>query len=293
MNNIPTENTEKRKAKVQRKLSSVYNLPALPFLIMEVSKMIEDPKTNAAQLGEVLRKDQGLVTKILTVANSPLYGIPRRVSTIEFAIIILGFNHIKNIVIALSMMESLKTKGSKQFHQKNFWIHSLMTATAAKKIADDLGYHTSGEAFTMGLLHDLGIPIIYKYFPKEYDQIVELVENENKSFLEAENEVLGMTHQDIGAYLIDKWNLPETLSSVISVHHTPTVVEEKNISAAVVHLADYMTNKLNVGEFDWDSEMKLDEGIIETLNMGSEEYLSNFIDSYEEQFKNQLESISL
>ena len=135
-----TEVNEQNKKKVNRVLSSVYNLPSVPTLIFDVTKIIEDPKSSAAQLGQLISKDQGLVTKILSVANSPLYGIPRRVSTIEFAIVILGFNHIKNIVIALSMMEAFKNIGDTKFDQKSYWEHSLLTATAAKRIADDLGF---------------------------------------------------------------------------------------------------------------------------------------------------------
>ena len=166
-----SENIETKKERALRILSSVYNLPTVPFIIFEVTKILEDPMASAAQLGKIIGKDQGLVTKILSVANSPLYGIPRRVSTIDFAIVILGFNHIKNIVIALSMMDTLKKFGDGQFQQKQYWMHSFITATASKRIADDLGITTSGEAFTAGLLHDLGIPIIYKYFNKEYLQI--------------------------------------------------------------------------------------------------------------------------
>ena len=144
-------------------------------------------------MGKVISKDQGLVTKILVVANSPLYGIPRRVSTIDFAIVILGFNHIKNIVISLSMMEAFKSIQGAKFNQKKFWQHSILAALTAKRIADDLGYYFSGEAFTAGLLHDLGIPIIYKFFNKEFLDITEKQKNSGKSFLDVEKDVLGVT----------------------------------------------------------------------------------------------------
>ncbi|MBI9073175.1 MAG: HDOD domain-containing protein [Melioribacteraceae bacterium] len=293
MNNFTSENSVKQKEKVERKLSNVYNLPSLPLIILEVGRLIEDPKTNASQLGKVISKDQGLVTKILTVANSPLYGIPRKVSTIDFAIVILGFSHIKNIVVALTMMDTLKTSGTEKFSQRKFWLHSLMTATAAKKIADDLGFSATGEIFTMGLLHDLGIPVIYKYFPKEYAEIVKAVKNDGLTYAEAENDVLGINHQEIGAYLLEQWNLPSNLSKVVEMHHNPSSEQNFSKFVSLTHLADYMTNKLKTGEFEWDKDLAIDNRIIDTLNMGDTEYLENFIMSYEQIFKSQIESLNI
>lgn len=292
MNNA-SEHSVKLREKVERKLSNVHNLPSLPLIIIEVSKMIEDPRTNASQLGRLISKDQGLVTKILTVANSPLYGIPRRVSTIDFAIVVLGFSHIKNIVVALTMMDAIKTSSTEKFSQRKFWLHSLMTATAAKKIADDLGFSATGEIFTMGLLHDLGIPVIYKFFNKEYEEIIKKVKNDGINFDDAEKDVLGITHQEIGGYLLEKWNLPNNLISIVQNHHNPSDETDYKKNAAIVHLADYMTNKLNTGAFDWDKDIELDLGIIDTLNMGDSEYLENFINSYEQLFKSQIESLNI
>ncbi len=283
---------EKRKQKTVRTLSSVYNLPTVPIIVFEVTKIIDDPRSSAAVLGKTISKDQGLVTKILSVANSPLYGIPRRVSTIDFAIVILGFNHIKNIVIALSMMDAFKNfGGGRKFDQKSYWSHSLVTATAAKRVADDLGFSFSGEAFTAGLLHDLGIPVIYKYFNKEYNEILSLVKNKEMSFAEAELTTLGNSHGEIGKILVDRWNLPVALSEVIINHHNPSLANNDNELVAVIHLADYMTQKLGVGSFDWDKNYSFDQSVIKTLNLGSEEYVENFINSYKDLFENQLESI--
>ncbi len=292
MKEAKSENLEQKKKRAIRKLSSVYNLPSLPFIIVEVSKMIDDPSTSAAQLGKMISQDQGLVTKILTVANSPLYGIPKRVSTIDFAVVILGFNQIKNIVIALSMMETLKKMGDGKFVHKKYWMHSVITATAAKRIADDLGYQISGEAFTAGLLHDLGIPVIYKYFNKEFNEIINAVENKGMNFLDAEREILGITHQEIGMYLLDRWNLPASLSESVAFHHAPSEAEQHKELTALIHLADYMTVKLGIGNYAWDKDLDLDKSVIDILRLGDEEYLERFIESYKELFEYQQEIIN-
>ena len=293
MTNPQAENINKQEERVYKILSSVYNVPSIPQVVMEVNNIIDDPKTSASILGRMISTDQGLVTKILTVANSPLHGIPRRVATIDFAIVVLGFNQVKNIVLALSMMESLKIIGDTKFDQKKYWLHSILTAAAAKKIADDLGYQASGEVFTAGLLHDLGIPIIYKFFNNEYKQIISSVSKEKISFLEAEEKFLGLTHQEVGKFLIDRWNLPIAIADVINFHHKPSEAENNRELTALVHLADFMTTRLMIGDFNWDSSSVLDPEIIEILRLGDTEYLENFIFSYRELFQEQIELINL
>jgi len=274
-------------------LRSVQTLPSIPYMMIEVTKLLDNPKTSASELGLVISRDQGLVAKILTVANSPLYGLPRRVSTIEFAIVILGFDHIKNIVIALSMIEAFKSVSDIRWNKKTFWVHSLVTAAAAKRIADDIGYPKSGEAFTAGLLHDLGISVIQRYFKEEFNAICDLVENQQMRYVRAEAEVLGITHQEIGSFLAERWNLPQILCDSMLNHHEPSKNNEDNVLSAIVHLADFMTQKFAIGNFTWDENYALDEGIIKILHLGNMEYLNKFIDSYETLFKHQIESLKV
>jgi len=274
-------------------LSSIRSLPSMPVVMVEVSKLLSNPLTSAADLGKVINKDQGLVTKILAVANSPLYGIPRRVSTIEFAIVILGFDHIKNIVMALSMIEAFKRDDGKNWDNASYWVHSLMTASAAKRIADELRYQRTGEVFTAGLLHDLGITIIQRYFNSEFNAICGLVDSQEMRHLKAEEQVLGLTHQEIGQLLANRWNLPESLGETIAYHHCPSALEDNKVLASIVHLADYMTQRLGIGCFYWDDNIQLDENIIDILKFGNESNLNRFIDSHEELFKSQLESVTL
>ena len=119
------------------------------------------------------------------------------------------------------------------------------------------------------------------------------VENSNMSFLEAEEKFLGITHQEIGKYLVDKWNLPVSIADVLYHHHKPSSAEKNRELTALVHLADNMTRKLMIGDFQWDQSSVLDLEIIEILRLGDEEYLENFIYSYKELFQDQLEAINI
>ncbi|HPN37638.1 MAG TPA: HDOD domain-containing protein [Melioribacteraceae bacterium] len=279
--------------RVEALLSSVNNLPSIPLIINEVNRVIEDPGASAAKLAKIINKDQAMVTKILSLANSPLYGIPRRVSTIDFAIIILGFNHIKNIIIALSMIDAFKSVKGERFDQQKYWVHSLMVATLSKKIADDLGHRTGGEVFTAGLLHDLGIPIIFKYFNNDYIEITKIAEESGTSIFENESNILGLTHAQVGRFLIDKWNLPVGLANSVQFHHQPGKCPTDVVVPAIIHLADIITQRFEKGDFFWDKNLPIDKSIIDILKLGNEEYLEQFILSYQELVNSQVESLNI
>jgi HD-like signal output (HDOD) protein len=281
------------KESIRKKLLNIGTLPSIPQIITEVSQMLDSDRTSATDLCKVISQDQGIVTKILAVANSPLYGLPRRVSTIEFAVIIIGFEHIRNILVALSLVEAFKTKNTPDWNQNAYWVHSLLTATAAKRIADDLRYPKSGEVFTAGLLHDLGLVVLQRYLNAEFKSILSMVETEQVSHFTAEERTLGFTHQDISVFLLERWNFPPYISEAILHHHKPSVTEKGKVLASLIHLADYMTQRLSIGAFDWDNNFVLDENIIDILGFGSFQYLEEFILGYEPLFKSHLESINL
>lgn len=290
MNSNITENIPEKKT-YTKLLSHIRNLPSIPAVIFEVSKLLADPMTSANDLGRVISRDQGLVAKILTVANSPFYGLPRKVSTIEFAIVILGFDHIKNIVMALSMIEAFKKSGGPNWNSEAYWNHTLMTAGASKRIADEIGYPKPGEVFTAGLLHDLGIAVIQRYLSDEFNAICENVGNLQIPFLQAEDQIMGFTHQEVGQFLANRWNLPEPLIDSIANHHQPSKSENNKTLSSIVHLADYMTQKLGVGNFQWDEGLELDENIIDLLGFNTRAKLEDYIEAHSELFKKQLETV--
>lgn len=282
---------KEKQQKTDLVLKNVYNLPAISGAMQEVSRLLDDPSTNTDSLSKTIGKDQGLATKILSIANSPLYGLTRKVTTIDFAILIIGFQDIKNIVIALSMVESFKGKTDKYFNQKDFWLHSLITANAARKIALDLGYRIGGEAFIAGLLHDLAIPVIHKYFHTSFCEIADNVKNNGIPYLQAEKESLGYDHREMGALLVEKWNLADTLKENILYHHVPSESKRDNVITAIVHLADYMTQKFKTGSFYWDDDLALDQSILETLKFDSADKLETFMAGYKDLFEKDAKSM--
>ena len=147
---------------IREKVKTIIQLPALPSLAFEVVEMVDDPKTSAAQLGKLIAADQALAGKVLKIANSPFYGFPKKISTIDFAIIVLGFDALKEIVISIALVSSLQKKADSYFNTKTFWDHSISTGVIARRLARDIGYRVTGEVFVAGLIHDMGISILNK-----------------------------------------------------------------------------------------------------------------------------------
>jgi len=279
------------KNKRKNYLLNIRNLPPIPNVIVSLTQMLNDPMTSTHEIGKLISQDQGLTTKILTVANSPLYGLPRKVPSIDFAILVLGFEQIKQIVIALSLMDTFKNENAKYWNRKSFWLHSFLTALMSKNIASDKNYPKSGEAFTAGLLHDLGISVIQKYFNKEFIEINEQVTANQITYKEAEDRVFELSHAEVGKILCDKWNLPVFLSDAILHHHKPSEATENRELAAIVHIADFATQQLGMGKFLWDEGFEFDDSVIDILRLDSMDYVDALIQGYHEQLNQQLETV--
>jgi HD-like signal output (HDOD) protein len=282
---------QQRREKTELVLANIYNLPPIPKAMTEAMELLDNSSASISTLTSVISRDQGLVTKILTIANSPLYGLQRKVTSIDFAVMVLGFTELKNIISVLSMAESFKNKTDKYLDQKEFWLHSYLTGSAAKRLSEDLDFPNSGEAFVAGFLHDMGITVIHKYFHSHFIEIHKLVSESNVSFLEAEYEVLGMNHQEIGNFLAEKWNFPEILCDVILNHHSPKSSSLNKVLSSIIHLADYMTQKLQIGNSYWDEKLELNLDDAEFLRFRDPEELDRFIKSYEELFAYQAKAV--
>ncbi|MHB8929950.1 MAG: HDOD domain-containing protein [Melioribacteraceae bacterium] len=289
METITTDYSQKRE-RTELILKKVNTLAPIPKLLTEVLELLNDQYTSPHILSKAISKDQSVVLKLLTIANSPFYGLTKRVSSIEFAIMILGYDEIRNIVSALSLMESMKNKSDQYLDQKNFWMHSYITATISKKIAMDFGLEKSGEAFLAGLLHDLGISVVHRFMHSDFVNICDLVTN-GASYLDAEKQVLGIDHQTVGEMLLKNWNIPELICNIVKNHHSPNLSQEAPVLSSVVHLADYMTQKLQMGELKWDGNIELNEHIFNNLHFKDLADLGKFIENYREPLAGQLESL--
>lgn len=282
---------QQKRERTTKIISNILNLNVIPKVVFELMKILDNPNTTAHELNKIISKDQALVTKILSVANSPLYGLQRKVSTIDFAILVLGFKELKNIISVISISDALKNKTDKYLNQKEFMLHSYMVGSASKKIAKDMGFQNNGEAFIAGFLHDIGISIVHRYLHSNFAMIHDLMETQKLSFRDAEIEVNGMTHEEIGSILLEKWNFPTEICDAVLNHHNPGKAQTSPSMAAIVSVADYMTQSLKVGELKLDKDNHLDEYTLGKFNFERELDAEKFAAKYKDLFWEQLEFI--
>ena len=267
---------------IRDKVKTIINLPALPSIAMEVVEMVDNPKTSASQLGKIISTDQALTAKVLKIANSPFYGFPKKIATIDFAIIVLGFDALKEIVISISLVSSLQKKSDKYFDSKAFWDHSIATGVIARRLARDLGYRVSGEVFVGGLLHDMGISVMHRYFNNEYKRIVDIARDSELTFMEAEESVLGVTHADIGSWLAERWNLPDHLVEGVLLHADPSKAEKNPELVSIIHCADVFAARINGGPVEFDKGVEFDQGALQRLQLDDPNVLEEYIRNYTE-----------
>ncbi len=211
------------------RLGHIEQLPTIPPLVAESLRLLGEPNASATQIAQFIERDQALTARLLRVANSPLYGFPRRISTVRLAISLLGNEAVRQILVAAALYDLVTVKSGVQWERELFWHYCLYCAVAARSFARRVGYRRAGEAFTAALLHDLGVLLMAAYLPAEYTAVVRHQQYSGCSRLEAEQLVIGTTHAQLGAWLAEQWNLPPSLVAALAYHHTadpPPVTEQ-------------------------------------------------------------------
>ncbi len=247
------------------RLLSIRELPTFPTTALEVMRLASDSDSSALELSRIISKDPPLATRILRVANSPYYGFTRKISTIEWAIVALGFETLRETVLSLTLIDLFRGASSKYFDPRKFWRHAVDTASAARSLGKEIKYRLPGEAYAVGLLHDIGTLVLYKYFRDDFEEICRLMENgeEGLQLSQAEIVVVGATHPDIGAWLAEKWSFPDHFVEAIRFHHNPGAAEINPELTAIIHVATQIASA--DGYSCSDLPLKLDVAALEII----------------------------
>lgn len=229
--------------RVRRNVNRLQSLPALSAVVSKVIALADSPTVSGQQVAEVVGKDQSMVTAILKIVNSPFYGLNRRVSSINHAVILLGYRTVRNIALSTSLVNAFSGAGhDPRFDRRRFWAHSVFTASAARLIAKKQRNLDSEEAFLAGLIHDMGRIVFDHYFPEEFGQAFDLAEKDGIALHAAEHSVLGMDHAELGKVIAQKWNFPPHIAEGIGVHHDPVAALETSELAVCIYLANELSH---------------------------------------------------
>jgi len=273
---MPPITAENEKA-IKLIVAKIHNLPTPPIVFMQITKVVNNPNTSAYDIASIISEDPALTAKVLKLTNSSFYGISGTITNVKQAIVILGLEAVKSLVISASVFESFSknTKLDTEYLER-FWRHSLSVAFMAKilcRVKKIGSIQMTEQSFSAGLLHDIGKLIIISHLPQEHLRIAELLKHHpDLTEDEAEKKALEFTHADIGSYLATRWNLPDSIVAAIQNHHDPDMVMS-NKETAIIHLADYLAHKMkNIEKGIKDNEGRFHETAWATLGLdpGSE-----------------------
>lgn len=250
-------------AVARKKIENTPDLPTLPSVAAEIIKIANSPSTNAADVGGIIQQDQALTTKVLKLVNSSFYGFPGKIKTIQHAVVIIGFNKVKNIVMAASLFDMTKGRKERILNVSKFWLFSLTAAIGAKVSASHFDKEIDpDDIFVAGLIHSLGALIIDQVFPDEYQQVLELCALKNITNYDAEKEILGFTHCQAGEWVTEKWNLPSILRQSIRYYFKPMLAREEQAVVTSVHVGHVLARALGVGSIGDPYMFELDESLL-------------------------------
>lgn len=226
------------------RVRQIRDLPTPNAVAMQLLVSLADEDLSIEQLTQQISLDQGIVAKVLRLANSPFYGLPRRVTLISDAVAIIGWRSVRNLALAAGLARSFDLGRCPSFDLGAYWRHSLACALCAEALAR-AGGQDSGLAFAGGLLHDLGRVALASLAPEEYAQALRWQADEGTRLVEAEHACLGQDHAVVGGALAEQWLLAPALVDSAALHHQPP--EDGSAPLAdLVHVADCVAHGLGL-----------------------------------------------
>jgi HD-like signal output (HDOD) protein len=249
-------------------VSKTSDLPSLPAAAVAVMRETDSPTGTAQSIARYLSQDQALTARILRLANSAYYGLARQIMDVSDAVVVLGMRCIRNLCMVAStypwMIKPLKGYG---LGPREMWTHSFAVAVGAQLIASRSRSSISDQAFTAGLLHNLGKVALSIWLEDKLAGMLAIACREGMTFDQVERKVLGFDHCDVGAHMGEVWNLPKPLVEAMKFHHNPNACEPHSPLVDCVHVADYLTMSMGLGlggdglRYDFQEEALLRLGL--------------------------------
>ncbi len=207
-----------KKVAFLKKIDAIRDLPTLPQVALEINRLLDNPGATISQVSNIIRKDQAVASKMLRLVNSSFFGLEKQVSTISRAVVILGFNTVRNALVSVSILKAMKGARNERVDFSSFWRHAISCAVVSKLFARSSHLGAPEDAFTAGLIHDIGKLVLAKYFP---DQFVKILEKKDfgRPFYDSEIDVVPVHHNEIGAHLARRWRLPALICDAVHYSH--------------------------------------------------------------------------
>jgi putative nucleotidyltransferase with HDIG domain len=219
---------------LRNRIESIDALATIPAIAKRLLELVSDPGVSLTEISRFISSDPVLASKVLRMVNSPVYGFPGRISSVNQAVLLLGLNVVKGLLFGVTVFDLM------QRTMIGLWEHSVGCAIIARLVAKKKGMKDPEEASIHGLLHDIGKVVLVLQFPSEYEYVMDQAKEKEITVYEAENAYFSASHAMVGAWVAKQWSFPPPLIDVISYHHKPQLAKVAPMDAAVVHFSDIL-----------------------------------------------------
>ena len=220
---------------------NIEQIPTLPIVSKKIMSLLSDEDISLKKIADLIENDQSMTIKILKVANSAFYGTLNKVSSIDNALVILGIEEVRSILMTSSIYNFFSANENDGFDRSQFWKHSIIASQVARYLARHFNIGKDDTLFLSGLIHDMGKAVLDQYFHEEFLQIIEYVSSNNESFSKGEKEILGITHYQVAAKLLQQWKFPEKVIMQVFYHHAPWHDKNYVSGSIITYLANIFT----------------------------------------------------
>jgi HD-like signal output (HDOD) protein len=231
-----------------KNLEKIDTIPSIPVVVAPLLRYLDQPvdSLDVQKVVSLLSQDKSLTAQSLHMANSPIFGHWQKIDSLKGAVVSLGFQRLRDIVISCSVLK-LMPLGDTKINPVVFWEHSLGCALVCRHFARHINFSQPDKAYLGGLLHDLGIVVNLWILPNEFGAVVDRAKSENIPLHEVELEVLGFTHCETGRILAEHWGLTADLIAAVNFHHDPLAAKDHRALVALVALSDLLCRMGEIG----------------------------------------------
>lgn len=253
---------------IKDRLKQIEGLPPFPATHAQILELANSDNSSSDEIAEQLQMDPSLLASIFKMVNSSAYGFQKKVDSLKLAVTLLGLEEIANLVMTAQVFKNLGSyDGGSGFDRQGFWQHSVGTAFITKAIAKKLQTEVES-AFLAGMLHDLGKVVLDRCFTDYYRAVVEQSQAQEQWIGDAESQLLGLTHADVGGQLATEWQFAEKYLYSILHHHTPDATGRYQRLTSLVHLADHMCRKLGYGSGGDEQVPEINPAVLDLFSLG-------------------------
>jgi putative nucleotidyltransferase with HDIG domain len=256
---------------IQEISNTIDKIPPFSQAVLRAMALPEDADVPATKVVEVIQYDPIITLRVLQICNSAAFGLPQEVDSLQHALVILGNHDMMRILATSGALDFLDGEwGGYGLQNGELWEHAIACSLMSQVLLTTMGMDEDHALFTGALLHDVGKIVLSQYAEREYKEIVNLVENQDYSSLEAENKIIGIDHAEVGSLLGERWQLPQNIVSIIRHHHDPVNPANDPMPLCLAHLANLLCIQMGIGTGNRGLASRSAPDLVEALGWSTE-----------------------